>query len=711
MLVPLEILAVLAVVGGYVGLPHILGGGAWFGRFLEPSVGRHELHLRRGDGGPPHGPRGRRRRRRDRRRPGGLRAGGRASRPAASPRGSPASTRSFQGSITSTRLYGRIFVGGVLALGRIADWIDRRVVDGAGRRRRARAGAGSRAGPSPSTRAIVDGAVDGVGQAHLAVSSGLRRAADRTHLQLRPGRRAGRRHRRHHRRHRLLSHGGDERHERARYPDPDLRHLPPGGRDAASSSSCPGRGPGRSRSRPTSSRASCSSATLLLLVRFDAASGDMQFVERLPWIKAIGAQYLLGVDGISLLLVLLTSLLTFVATLSSWGAVKTRLKEYYVFLLLLETGMIGVFLALDLVLFYVFWEVVLVPMYFLIGVWGGERRLYAAIKFFLYTLFGSVAMLVGILVLQGAAPVVRLDGHGRGRAGRPAALQGWIFLAFFLGFAIKVPMVPFHTWLPDAHVEAPTAGSVILAGVLLKMGAYGFLRFSLPLLPDASRRFAPVLVGLALVAIVYGALVSLMQKDMKKLIAYSSVSHMGFVMLGLFALTPLAAKGAVLQMVNHGLSTGALFLLVGVLYERRHTRLIAEFGGLAARMPVYAAVFLIIAMSSIGLPGLNGFVGEFMILMGVFPVSWVWAAVAATGIVLGAAYMLWLYQRVMFGRLENPANETLRDLTVRELATFLPLVVLVFWIGIFPKPFLDIIDKPVERIVRIVNPAHFEAPR
>jgi NADH-quinone oxidoreductase subunit M len=452
-------------------------------------------------------------------------------------------------------------------------------------------------------------------------------------------------------------------------------------------------------------------ATLLLLARFDAGSGEMQLVERLPWIKAIGAQYLLGVDGISLLLVLLTSLLTFVAVLSSWGAVKGRLKEYYAFLLLLETGMIGVFLALDLVLFYVFWEVVLVPMYFLIGVWGGERRLYAAIKFFLYTLFGSVAMLVGILILRGAHQSFDWTAMVAAGAVVPAALQGWIFLAFFLGFAIKVPMVPFHTWLPDAHVEAPTAASVILAGVLLKMGSYGFLRFSLPLLPDASRRFAPVLVALALVAIVYGALVSLMQKDMKKLIAYSSVSHMGFVCLGLFALTPLAAKGAVLQMVNHGLSTGALFLVVGVLYERRHTRLIADFGGLASRMPVYAAVFLVMAMSSVGLPGLNGFVGEFMILMGVFPVSWIWTAVAATGIVLGAAYMLWLYQRVMFGKLENPANETLRDLSLRELATFLPLLILVFWIGIFPKPFLDIIDKPVEKIVRIVNPAHFEAPR
>ena len=452
-------------------------------------------------------------------------------------------------------------------------------------------------------------------------------------------------------------------------------------------------------------------ATLLLFGRFDAVSGEMQLVERLPWIKAIGAQYLLGIDGISLLLVLLTSLLTFVATLSSWDAIKGRLKEYYVFMLLLETGMIGVFLALDLVLFYVFWEVVLVPMYFLIGIWGGERRLYAAIKFFLYTLFGSVAMLVGILVLRGQHQTFDWTAMVAAGAVIPAALQGWIFLAFFLGFAIKVPMFPFHTWLPDAHVEAPTAGSVILAGVLLKMGAYGFLRFSLPLLPAAARRFAPVIVALALVSIVYGALVSLMQKDMKKLIAYSSVSHMGFVMLGLFALTPMAAKGAVLQMINHGLSTGALFLIVGVLYERRHTRLISEFGGLASRLPVYAAVFLIMALSSIGLPGLNGFVGEFMILMGTFPVSWLWTAIAATGIILGAGYMLWLYQRVMFGPLSHPANESLKDLTLREFATFLPLLILVFWIGIFPKPFLAVLDKPVEKIVRIVNPGAFEAPR
>jgi NADH-quinone oxidoreductase subunit M len=284
----------------------------------------------------------------------------------------------------------------------------------------------------------------------------------------------------------------------------------------------------------------------------------------------------------------------------------------------------------------------------------------------------------------------------------------WVFLAFALGFAIKVPMFPFHTWLPDAHVEAPTAGSVILAGVLLKMGTYGFVRFSLPFFPDASRRFVPLMVVLALISIVYGALVSLMQKDMKKLIAYSSVSHMGFVMLGLFTFSPLAIKGAVLQMINHGISTGALFLIVGVLYERRHTRLISEFGGLSSRMPVYAAVFLIITMSSIGLPGLNGFIGEFMILMGAWTVNWVWTAVAATGIVLGAGYMLWLYQRVMFGKLTNPANESLKDLTLREFATFLPLVVMAFWIGIMPKPFLRVLDKPVEKIVRIVNPGAYE---
>ncbi len=450
-------------------------------------------------------------------------------------------------------------------------------------------------------------------------------------------------------------------------------------------------------------------AVLAILRGFNAGSGELQLLERREWIRSFGAQYLLGVDGISLILILLTTLLTFVAILSSWSAVEKRLKEYYFFLLLLEVGMVGVFLALDLILFYVFWEVMLVPMYFLIGIWGGERKLYAAIKFFLYTLFGSVMMLVGILVLRtqyGTFDLMAIIQAGSPLAG---ALQGWVFLAFFLGFAIKVPMFPFHTWLPDAHVEAPTAGSVILAGVLLKMGTYGFVRFSLPLFPDATRRFVPWMVALSLVAIVYGALVSLMQKDMKKLIAYSSVSHMGFVTLGLFALTPMAVQGAVLQMVNHGLSTGALFLIVGVLYERRHTRAISEFGGLAGQMPAYAAVFLIMALASIGLPGLNGFIGEFMILMGTFPVNWVWTAVAATGIILGAGYMLWLYQRVMFGRLENPANQVLSDLSLREWATFLPLLVLVFWIGLAPKPFLRLIEKPVEKVVRLANPEYFRA--
>jgi NADH-quinone oxidoreductase subunit M len=449
-------------------------------------------------------------------------------------------------------------------------------------------------------------------------------------------------------------------------------------------------------------------ATLFILSGFDPASGDIQLIERSDWIKAFHVQYLMGIDGISLLLIFLTSLLTFIATLSSWAAVRDRLKEYYVFLLILEVGMIGVFVALDFVLFYVFWEVMLVPMYFLIGIWGGDRRLYAAIKFFLYTLFGSVMMLVAILVLYSHYHSFDALAMMASGATLPLAVQAWVFLAFFLGFAIKVPMFPFHTWLPDAHVEAPTAGSVILAGILLKMGSYGFVRFSLPLFPEASRKFAPLIIVLALVSIVYGALVSLMQKDMKKLIAYSSVSHMGFVMLGLFTFSPLAIKGAVLQMVNHGISTGALFLIVGVLYERRHTRLIADFGGLSARLPVYAAVFMVMAMSSIGLPGLNGFIGEFMILMGTWAVNWVWAAVAATGIILGAGYMLWLYQRVMFGRLDNPANQSLKDLTVREFAAFLPLLVLAFWIGVFPKPFLDIIDKPVEKVVRIVNPGYFE---
>ncbi|MCX6583658.1 MAG: NADH-quinone oxidoreductase subunit M [Candidatus Aminicenantes bacterium] len=450
--------------------------------------------------------------------------------------------------------------------------------------------------------------------------------------------------------------------------------------------------------------------SLLLLNNFNSAAEGMQFMEKASWIKSLNVQYLLGIDGISLLLILLTTLLTFLATLSSWSAVKDRLKEYYIFLLLLEVGMVGVFVSLDFILFYVFWELMLVPMYFLIGIWGGERKLYAAIKFFLYTLFGSVMMLVAILVIYfnyHTFDVMAIMETGKFL---PMTVQSWVFLAFFLGFAIKVPMFPFHTWLPDAHVEAPTAGSVLLAGILLKMGAYGFVRFSLPLFPEACKKYMPMVIALALISIVYGALVSLMQKDMKKLIAYSSVSHMGFVMLGIFVFTPMALKGAIIQMINHGISTGALFLIVGVVYERRHTRLIADFGGLSSRMPVYAAVFLIITMSSIGLPGLNGFIGEFMILMGTFPVNFYWAMIAATGIILGAAYMLWLYQRVMFGKLENPANQALSDLNLREFAVFTPLILMAFWIGVAPKPFLNVLDKPVEKIIRIVNPDYYNKP-
>src|SRR6202035_582906 len=402
---------------------------------------------------------------------------------------------------------------------------------------------------------------------------------------------------------------------------------------------------------------------------FDRGGPLFQFTEDHTWIESIGVRYQFGKDGIALLLILLTTLLGVLAFLSSWSAIQTREKEYYIFLLLLQTGMLGVFMAMDFFLFYVFWEVMLLPMYFLIGIWGGKRRLYAAIKFFLYTLVGSVLMLLGILALYFYNSSGLLGWKGLGNAATfsilqfhqighliPPDLQFWIFLAFFVGFAIKVPMFPFHTWLPDAHVEAPTAGSVILAGVLLKMGTYGFVRFSLPVLPNATRELLPWMAALSIIGIVYGALVAMAQKDMKKLVAYSSVSHLGFVMLGIFALNGPGLNGGVLQMINHGLSTGALFLLVGILYERRHTRLIAEFGGLSAVMPLYATLFLVITMSSIGLPGLNGFVGEFTILLGAFNRQWWWALVGALGIVLGAAYMLWMFQRVFFGPLDNAEN-------------------------------------------------------
>jgi NADH-quinone oxidoreductase subunit M len=413
------------------------------------------------------------------------------------------------------------------------------------------------------------------------------------------------------------------------------------------------------------------------------------------------------------LLILLTTMMGFIAVLSSWTAITERVKEYYIFLLVLQTGMLGAFMSLDFLLFFLFWEVMLVPMYFLIGIWGSANRLYSAIKFFLYTLVGSVVMLLGILALyfynHSVTNMYTFDITQFQKLSVPFNLQWWVFLAFFLGFAIKVPMFPFHTWLPDAHTDAPTAGSVILAAVLLKMGTYGFLRFSLPILPDASKHFVPLVVALSIVGIVYGALVALAQKDWKRLVAYSSVSHMAMVMLGMFALNPVGITGSIVQQLNHGISTGALFLIVGIVYERRHTREISEYGGLSTVMPVYAAIFLIMTMSSIGLPALNGFIGELLILQGVFVANKIWALFAGSGVVLGAAYMLYLYQRTMFGKVENPKNERLLDLNNREFATFAPLLVLAVWMGLYPKPFLDRIETTVQRISTRVNPQYAQA--
>jgi NADH-quinone oxidoreductase subunit M len=445
------------------------------------------------------------------------------------------------------------------------------------------------------------------------------------------------------------------------------------------------------------------------------ADTGMRYVVKWDWIPRLGVQFYFGIDGISLLLILLTTLLGAISILSSWTAITERIREYYCYFLLLQVGMLGVFMALDFFLFYVFWEVMLVPMYFIIGVWGGPRKLYAAIKFFLYTLFGSVLLLLGILALyfynHTVTGVWTFDVLAFQQLSIPGNLQYWVFIAFFIGFAIKVPMFPFHTWLPDAHVEAPTAGSVILAGILLKMGTYGFVRFSLPILPDATRQFLPWLLLLSVIGIIYGALVAMMQKDMKKLVAYSSVSHLGFVMLGVFVATPVALEGGILQMINHGISTGALFLIVGIIYERRHTRMIADYSGLSHVMPLYATVFLIMTLSSIGMPVLNGFIGEFMILQGVFadPTYRLWAIFGATGIVLGAAYMLWLYQRVMFGKVEQKENLGLRDLSRRELATFIPLIILAFWIGLYPRTFLDYLHTPVKQVVEKVRPGESAA--
>ncbi len=452
--------------------------------------------------------------------------------------------------------------------------------------------------------------------------------------------------------------------------------------------------------------------SLVLLQGFEIATTQLQHVTKVSWIPQLGIEYFIGIDGISLLLVILTTGLGFIAVLSSWTYIQERLKEYYAILLLLQTGILGVFVSFDFFLFYVFWEVMLVPMYFLIGIWGGKNRLYAAIKFFLYTLFGSVLMLLGIIALYLAnfaeTGVYTFNILEFYRLTLSPDLQWWIFLAFFLGFAIKVPMFPFHTWLPDAHVQAPTAGSVILAGVLLKMGAYGFIRLSLPILPDATRQFVPMIAVLSIIAIIYGGLVALMQKDWKSLVAYSSVSHMGFITLGIFMLNPVALQGGIFQMLAHGVATGGLFLIVGLIYERMHTKEIARFSGLAQVMPVYATMFAIIAFASLGMPTLNGFIGEFLILAGTFQESHQYAFFAVWGVVLAAAYLLWLYQRVMLGEVKDDEIAGLKDLNLRESMTLIPLVIMAIVMGIYPKPFLKMIEEPVNAIIERVRPGYFD---
>jgi len=451
--------------------------------------------------------------------------------------------------------------------------------------------------------------------------------------------------------------------------------------------------------------------SLPLVFNFDRTK-DFQFVERAAWVPSIGASYHLGIDGLGLLLVMLTTLLGFIAILSSWNAIQTRLKEYYAFFLLLQTAMLGVFMALDCLLFFVFWETVLVPMYFIIAIWGGERRVYAAMKFMIFTLIGSVLMLLGILILYyqhtQQFQTNSFDIADLLRTHVPIGVGWWVFWAFFAGFAVKVPMFPFHTWLPDAHTEAPTAGSVILASVLLKMGTYGFLRFSLPLLPESAKNgtVIGIVSVLSIAGIVYGALASLMQKDWKKLVAYSSVSHLGFCTLGMFSLNPAGISGSIIQQINHGISTGMLFLIVGVVYERRHTRAIAEYGGLFRIMPVFTVVFGVAALSSMGMPPLNGFIGELAILSGAYQMSHVWAFWGVVGIALGAAYLLWLFQRTMLGEVSQP-NRLLRDLSWREIAVFAPLVAWAFWIGLGPQPYFKTLDRSVAQIVERVHPGYY----
>jgi NADH-quinone oxidoreductase subunit M len=454
--------------------------------------------------------------------------------------------------------------------------------------------------------------------------------------------------------------------------------------------------------------------SIAVLVQFRPEDPALQMVIDLPWIQVAGLNihFFMGVDGLSILLLLLTTFLIPISILSTWSAVEDRVRDFMLFFLLLEVGMVGVFLAQDLFLFYIFWEFTLVPMYFLIGIWGGPRRMYAAVKFFLYTMAGSILMLLAILwlgIYGNTFSVPELIAQG----GIPGSIQIWLFLAFAAAFAIKVPMWPLHSWLPDAHVEAPTAGSVILAGVLLKMGTYGFLRFNIPLFPQAAVQFAPWIALLAVIGIIYGALVSYAQKDVKKLVAYSSVSHLGFVMLGLFALNAQGIQGGILQMVNHGLSTGALFLIVGMVYERRHTRDMDAFGGLWKVMPVYAVLTLIVALSSMGLPGLNGFVGEFTILLGAWEAgqaggaltTYWFAALAAVGVILAAVYILYMFQKLFLGPVDKEENRSLKDINWREIVTLIPLLVFIFWIGLYPQPFFNLMAPTVDKLVATLQVA------
>lgn len=448
--------------------------------------------------------------------------------------------------------------------------------------------------------------------------------------------------------------------------------------------------------------------SLFTYFNFNAESVNFQFAEKYEWVKGLGIYYHVGLDGMSLLLVLLTTFMTPLALLSTWSSIDVKVKEFTFFMLMLEAGMLGVFMSLDLFLFYIFWEAMLIPMYFIIGIWGGKNRIYASVKFFIYTMAGSLVMLVAIIWLANSGASFTTDLielYKQGPAIDPSK-QNLLFAAFALSFAIKVPLFPLHTWLPDAHVEAPTAGSVILAGVLLKMGTYGLIRFNLPLFPDAVKVFAPYITTLAVIGIIYGALVAMVQKDMKKLVAYSSVSHLGFVVLGIFGLTVESIQGAIIQMVNHGLSTGALFLLVGYIYERTHTREIADYGGIAKIVPVYATILLIVSLSSIGVPGLNGFVGEFLILVGSFKspllVSPYFSIIAASGVIFAAVYLLWMYQRVCLETVKNEKMNSLTDLNTRELITLAPLLLFIVWIGIYPSTFLRLSEAFSSNIVNTV---------